>query len=94
MTKWIYTINNGRDLREALEDEELEQAAQMLIACLEELQTKLSDEDKEWKGWDIEDLIERVTTDIDYGDLDDDEFNDYLDEFYDICDDVCAWIEI
>ena len=53
---------------------------------------KLSEEDEAWKGWEIEDLIERVTADIDYGDLDEDEFNDYLSEFYDICDDVRAWV--
>ena len=92
MAKWLYTLDSGSDLREAIENDELEQTAQKLVACLKELNSKLSEEDEAWKGWDIEDLIDNITADIDYGDIDEDDLNDYLDEFYDICDDVRAWI--
>lgn len=94
MGKWLYTVQGGKALREAIKTNELEQSAYMLVACLRELNIKLSDEDKDWKGWDIEELIDRITSDIDCNELDEDTFDDYLDEFYDICDDVRAWIEI
>ena len=94
MAKWQYTIHGGKELREAIENDELETVAQCLVTCIKELYSKLSDEDKAYEGYDLECLIDSVTADIDYGDFDEDEINDYLEEFYDICDDVQAWIEI
>lgn len=94
MAKWNYTLDSGPALREAIENEELEQVAQCLLKCLEELVNKLSAEDKNWVGWDIEDLSENINAFLGDGDLNEEELDDYLDEFYDICDDVRAWIGI
>ena len=92
MAKWTYTINWGKQLREAIEEGDAKMTVKHLIACYRELFDKLSDEDKDWKEYDIEDAIfslERYAADED-----EDEVDDCLEEFYDICDDVGAWIAI
>ena len=94
MAKWIYTLNSGSDLREAIENDDLETTAQCLVSCAKELYNQLSEDDKTYRGDAVEDLIDCVTADIDYGDVNEDELNDYLDDFYDICDDVRAWVGI
>jgi hypothetical protein len=93
MAKWEYTITSGKALREAIYNEDTEQVVKCLIHCYKELQSKLTEEDKEWKGYDIEDSIGVLTLYALYPD-DEDNVNYYLEEFYDICDDVRAWIEI
>jgi archaellum biogenesis ATPase FlaH len=93
MAKWNYTLQWGKQLHEAIKAEDTTMVVKCLIACYRELLNKLSEEDKEWKGFDIEDSIEILTyyaADPD----DEDNVDYYLDEFYDICDDVRAWITI
>ena len=89
MANWIYTINKGKALREAIETEDAEMVVKCLIACYHELLNKLSEEDKGWKEFDIEDAIFNLEN-FDY----DEDVDGYLEEFYDICDDVRAWIKI
>lgn len=92
MTKWAYTIHHGKSLREAIFAEDTEQVVKCLIACYKELLQKLSDEDKDWKEFDIEDAISALENyDIyeECGDVD-----DYFTDFYDICDELRAWISI
>jgi hypothetical protein len=93
MAQWNYTIHFGKQLREAIEAEDTRMVVRCLIACYRELLNKLSDEDREWKGWSIEDSIEVLSLYASDPD-DDDNVDYYLDEFYDICDDVRAWIAI
>lgn len=91
MAKWDYTINSGVQLREAIEAEDTTMVVKYLIVCYRELFNKLSEEDKEWKQFDIEDAIERLEHyDEDY----DDDIDEYLEDFYDLCDDVLAWVEV
>ena len=89
MAQWNYTLKWGKQLREAIcaEDEEL--IVRCLIACYRELLNKLSDEDKEWRRFDIEDTIFNLEH-FDEGE----DVDDYLDYFYDLCDDMRAWIEV
>jgi hypothetical protein len=87
-----YKIKSGPALREAINDENAEQTLRCLFFCYQELFEKLDDEDKEWKGLDIEDTIE--TLQFYLIESDEDNINYYLEEFYDLCDDVGAWIEI
>lgn len=91
MAKWNYTLRFGKNLREAIEAEDVEAVVKCLIACYRELLNKLSDDDREWKELDIEDEIMCLE---DYGEDYGDEIDDYLAEFYDICDDVGAWVAI
>ena len=99
MAKWIYTLDSGLALREAIDECEYKLVAENMLKCLEELTNKLSDDDRAWKGWDIEDLAENINGFLgSYTEYSDDEqeemLDDYLHDFYDICDDVRAWIEI
>lgn len=93
MANWIYTIKGGKALHEAIENEDEQLVVKCLLQCYRELYGKLSDEDKEWKGWDIEDEIETLTH-FDADCYEDDDIDYYLDEFYDLCDDLRAWITI
>lgn len=91
MSKWIYTINSGKALHEAINADDEQQTVKCLLQCYKELYDKLSDEDKEWKGWDIEDNMDSlINIDLD----DEDNINCALDDFYDICDDLRAWITL
>lgn len=91
MAKWNYTLRFGKNLREAIDAEDVEAVVKCLIACYRELLNKLSDEDKEWKEFDIDDGISCLEA---YDGDDEDEIDYYLSEFYDICDDVGAWVAI
>lgn len=89
MAKWDYTITNGKELREAIDNEDVRATLKAILLCYKELYGKLSDEDKDWKGMDIEDTIFNVEN------FDPDEDIDgYLEEFYDLCDELRAWVEM
>ena len=93
MANWIYTIHNGKALHEAINNEDIQLVVKCLLRCYKELYSKLSEEDKDWKGFDIEDTIDILT----YYNADPDDEDDvdyYLEEFYNICDDLRAWITI
>lgn len=91
MSNWVYTITSGKWLRDAIDSGDEQLTVKCLLRCYKELYDKLTDEDKEWKGIDIEDNIETLKC----GGLDDeDDINDALDEFYAICDDLRAWITL
>lgn len=93
MARWTYTIKNGKALREAIYEGDAEKVVKCLLKCYEELLKKLNDEDKDWKGYDIEDTIEILKL-YDEGPDDDDNVDYYLDEFYNICDDVRAFVAL
>lgn len=99
MAQWNYTLRFGKQLREAIYDDDTEMTVKCLIACYRELLNKLSDEDKDWYEYDISDAIEELSEyDPDYEDEDEEYGNSVLNhllgKFYDICDDVRAWIAI
>ena len=100
MAKWNYTLRFGKNLREAIEAEDIEAVAKCLIACYRELLNKLSDEDKDWFEPDIEEVIEEINNFVDcidrigIEDEDQNELDDYLEYFYDLCDNVGAWVAI
>lgn len=89
MGKWNYTVRCGRQLHEAIASEEVDAVIDALIACYRELQNTLSDDDKDLIEFDIEDAIFNLENFDPEEDID-----DYLSCFYDICDDVRAWISI
>ena len=91
MAKWRYTIESGKALREAIEDGDIERTVRCLYRCFKELYDKMSDEDKDYYQFDIEDTMEILKLyDEEYDD--EDNVNYYLEEFYNICDDVRAWV--
>lgn len=98
MGKWNYILRFGKNLREAIEAEDIEAVAKCLIVCYRELLNKLSDEDKDWFESDIEEVIEEINNFVDcinrigIEDEDQDELDDYLEYFYSLCDNVGAWV--
>lgn len=90
--KWKYTLQWGKQLREAIEAEDAELTAKCLICCYRELLNKLSDEDKDDFEADITDAIEVLT--VYHFDDEDEDIDSYLSDFYDLCDDIRAWVEI
>lgn len=96
MAKWKYTINSGSALREAIDNEDTEQVVKCLLLCYKELSDKLSEKDKNWFGEGIEqevytlDYIDRMGVE----DEDADEINNRLEEFYDLCDNVRAFVAL
>ena len=89
MRRWNYTLRFGKHLREAIDAEDVKLVVKCLICCYRELLNKLSDEDKEWKQFDIEDAIFNLENFDDGEDVD-----EYLEWFYDLCDELDAWVAI
>ena len=92
MAKWNFTIENGTELREAIESDNIEQTVKCLYECYQELYNKMSNEDRDYYQFDIEDTME--TLKLYDADLDEDNVNYYLQEFYNICDDVRAFVAL
>lgn len=93
MSKWNYTIDSGKALHDAINQSDEQLTVKCLLACYKELYDKLNDEDKGWRGYDIEDTIEILT----YYNADPDDEDDidyYLEEFYNLCDELRAWITL
>ena len=89
MAQWIYTIHSGKLLHEAIDSGDEQLVVKCLLACYQELYDKLTDEDKDWKGIEIEDTIFNLES------FDEDEdVDDYLEYFYDQCDELRAWITL
>ena len=87
MAQWNYTLHFGKHLREAIDAEGVQMVVKCLIACYRELLNKLSDEDKDCYECDIEDAIFNLEN------FDEDEdVDDYLEYFYDLCDELRAWV--
>ena len=93
MARWDYTITNGTILRNSIENGSTTETVDALIMCLDELYSKLTDEDKAYIGYDIEDMTESLKY-IATSETDEDELDDYLADFYDMCDSLRAWIEL
>jgi hypothetical protein len=100
MAQWNYTLKWGKQLREAIYDEDATMVVKCLIACYRELLNKLSDEDREWYEVDIEEAITDINDFIDclnrigIEDEDEDEINGYLENFYDLCDELRVWVAL
>lgn len=93
MARWKYTLKSGSALREAIDNEDAEQVVKCLLLCYKELLDKLVGEDRKGFMWDIEDTI-NVLTLYELDPDDEDNINYYLEEFYDLCDELRAWIEV
>ena len=89
MFMWKYTLRFGKNLREAIDAEDVEAIVKCLVACYRELLNKLSDEDRYFCEIDIEDAI----FNLENFDPDED-VDEYLAYFYDLCDDLGAWVSI
>lgn len=82
-----YKLKSGVALREAIHNDDTEQTVKCLLFCYKELQNKLTEEDKDYRGCEIEDTIFNLEN---YDENED--VNDYLEYFYDLCDELGAWV--
>lgn len=89
MAKWKYTLKSGTALREAIYNEDMEQTVKCLLLCYKEVQNKLDEEDRDYRGMEIEDTIFNLEN-FDEGE----DIDDYLEYFYDLCDELRVWIGI
>lgn len=96
MARWKYTLNSGSALREAIDNYDMEQVVKCLLLCYRELLDKLDEWDEENYEIDIHDIIGVLMAYELCPDEEDEEdyINDKLEEFYDLCDELRAWIEI
>lgn len=101
MSKWVYTLKNGKNLRDAISSEDPSRVLEELERCYDELNKvfpEYLDED------DYEDILEDIENErdnlnnydryeMDYDDVMDN--IDYLlDKLYDFCDDFKIWVEM
>lgn len=95
MAKWKYTLNSGKTLREAIENEDMEQVVKCLLLCYRELLDKLDEWDEEDYEIDIHDSIGVLMAYELCPDEDDEDYiNEKLEEFYDLCDELSVWITL
>lgn len=96
MAQWKYTITSGTALREAIEDGDTEQTIKCLLKCCSELYNKLSKDNCDEYDYEIEDIVNALSAYVLYNDDEDDtETIDLcLNDFYDICDDVRAFVAL
>ena len=105
MAKWDYNLSHrGSYLRELISKhdsskENCENILNQIIVCCQYLQTKLSDEDKDWYEYDINDMIEDCEDTKAYldefdEDTNEDNVDDVLATFYDLMDTMRVWIPV
>ena len=86
--RWRYTLKAGKALRDAIEDGDYNAILAMIQSCYQELaEAGIIDQDE----------CDKNVEDIDYLDieaLEDDDIDYYLDELYDLCDNLDVWIAI
>jgi hypothetical protein len=95
MARWKYTLNSGSALREAIDNDDMEQVVKCLLLCYKELLDKLDEWDEADYEIDINDSIGVLMAyELCHDEDDEDYINDQLEEFYDLCDELRAFVEI
>lgn len=93
---WNVTIISGSKLRNAIESEDITEIIPSLIDCYKELASKVNDVDR-YAEEDIAEL-EFILQDYNSGEIDDEEAEDAVDYklsgFYDLCDNVGAFVAL
>jgi len=98
MSKWAVTLNSGKALREAIDEEDVIKCFECLKACYQELHDKLPES---FTDVDLDMALEDIDIQLsDFQDPEDpdayedaeDELNYLLDDFYDLCDNLRVWV--
>lgn len=97
--KWNYHLKQGRELREAINEDKMEEVLNLLWSCYVEINQNLPDlydEDELQEDLaDIDNQLDNLENYEDYGMSEDDvmdEINYLLNNFYDFCDNLKIWI--
>lgn len=88
MARWIKKCNEFTKVRELIDAEETTK----ILPALLDICKKYANEE-----WDFADDFDRLAEDLEFiGDdeLDEDDIDFYLSEFYDLCDSARVWLEI
>ena len=85
--KWNYTLKSGKALRQAIADEDYEAVKERLIAAYKEINEAMPD------IYDEDDLAYDISN-LEVMDLDEDEIDYALSDFYDLCDNLGIWVDI
>lgn len=103
MAKWDYDLKTmGKNLREYINEgdsskEHCETILEQLIICCRYLQENLTNEDKGWYEFDLDELIQDCEDtkyyldEYDY-ESNEDNINDVLTTFYDLMDEMRVWV--
>lgn len=101
MARWKYTLKAGKDLREAISDDDNLRTLEMLEKCWREINAQFPDDfdedDLQNELDDIENQKDNVENYEDYDMTEEDlqdEINYLLDNFYEYCDNTGIWVEI
>ena len=101
MARWKYTLKTGKELREALQENDMEETLNILKKCWREIHKALPEEyDEDDLNNDIDDIENQLDNLENYDDYDmtledvEDEINYLLDNFYDFCDNMRIWVEV
>ena len=85
---WVMTCTEFKGVRKAIDDGNIELIIPQLIAICEKYAKK---------KWDFAEDYERMAEDlkeIDIEDLEEDDVDFYLHDFYDLCDSARVWLDI
>ena len=91
MKRWKYKLKNGVQLREAISNEDLEQTVKCLLFCYQELNEKLDAEDREYRWDKIDDALVELQC-FEFDEDAEENLNDHLADFYDLCDEIGVWV--
>jgi len=96
MKTFVSLINNGPDLKQAIDDEDIELTYSTLLLCYAEIRTAINI--PAYSGETIFEITEYLDSDLaelnelDINNLDEDELNCFLDTFYELCDGYNIWV--
>lgn len=88
MKPWVMTCTEFKGVRKAIEDENSTLIISQLIAICDKYAKK---------KWDFAEDYERMAEDlreVDAEELDDEDVDFYLHDFYDLCDSARVWLDI
>ena len=85
--RWSYKLKSGKALRQAVDDEDYDAVKDGLIAAYKEINEAMPE------YFDESDL-EQAIFDLEGLDLDEDELNFALNDFYDLCDNLGIWVDM
>ena len=105
MANWSYVLKaNGIKLRDLIHSDDSSQEncieiLEQMIVCCKELLTKISDEDKDWYEYDLEEMIDDCEDTKSYLDEFDEESNEdningMLAQFYDLMNTMRVWVAL
>lgn len=93
MGNWKYSLRSGGKLRVKINSDDKYGTLEALIDCYKEIRDNFESDD-EFLADDCNEYIEDITDMLDDDNIDDDDVNYQLSEFYDMCDNLGIWVKL